>query len=347
VRLHSIRLLALLTCALVALAAAPAATSKSKPPSGGGSGPGSTGIARVFFPNPVASTGNHALTDRDNADYAELQPAYRSVTLTNLDGSGLLRGDYADVRAGRGDQRVKSATNTFAFGRSDDGFEQAMAYYWVTEAQRYIQSLGFGVWRRPINKTAQAVRVNQFPDDVSRFRARKEQLQFGYGGVDDAEDADVILHEYGHAMHFSQAPGFYLTAEGAAIGEGFSDYWAVTVSQVLAPTADPACVAEWDATAYTVTVPHCLRRVDRDLLYPRDLTGDVHLDGRIWSRALWEIRKALGNVVADTVILEAQFDVVGPTMPQLARLTVDAAKRLYGQPTADKVRAAFAGRGML
>jgi hypothetical protein len=94
-------------------------------------------------------------------------------------------------------------------------------------------------------------------------------------------------------------------------------------------------------------VPHCLRRVDRDLIYPRDLTGDVHRDGRIWSRALWEIRQALGNVVADTVILEAQFDVVGPTMPQLARTTVDTAKRLYGQATADKVKAAFAGRGIL
>jgi zinc metalloprotease ZmpB len=347
VRFHSIRLLALLACALVALAAAPAATSKSRPPAGGGTAPSTTGTGRVFFPNPVASLGNQTLTDQNDADYAALQPAYRTVMLTNLDGSGLLRGDYADVRAGRGDKRVKSATNAFAYNRADDGFEQVMAYYWVTAAQRYIQSLGFGVWRRPINKAPQAVLVNQFPEDASTFRAKKEQLRFGYGGVDDAEDADVILHEYGHAIHFSQAPNFYLSTEGAAIGEGFSDYWAVTVSQVLAPSADPACVAEWDATAYTVTVPHCLRRVDRDLLYPRDLTGDVHLDGRIWSRALWEIRKALGNVVADTVILEAQFDVAGPTMPQLARGTVDAAKRLYGQGTADKVKAAFAGRGML
>ena len=346
-RSHSFRLLALSSCALVALAAASAGSAKSKPPAGGGSTTGSTGNGRVFFPNPVAALGDQSLTDRDDADYAELQPAYRAVRLTNLDGSGLLRGDYADVRAGRGDKRVKSPSNTFVFGRSDDGFEQVMAYYWVTEAQRYIQSLGFGIWRRPINKAPQAVSVNQFPEDASMFRAKKEQLRFGYGGVDDAEDADVILHEYGHAMHFSQAPSFYLTVEGAAIGEGFADYWAVTVSQVLAPSADPACVADWDATAYTVTVPHCLRRIDRDLLYPRDLTGDVHLDGRIWSRALWEIRRSLGSVVADTIILEAQFDVVGPTMPQLARTTVETAKRLYGQATADKVKAAFAGRGIL
>jgi zinc metalloprotease ZmpB len=347
VRFHSIRLLALLACALVALTAAPAATSKSKPPDGGGSSPGSTGTGRVFFPNPVALLDNQSLADQDDADYEALQPAYRVVTLTNLDGSGQLRGDWADVRGGRGEKRVASPTNAFLFGRADDGFEQVMAYYWITEAQRYVQSLGFGVWRRPINKAPQAARVNQLRDDSSVARLKKDEIHFGSGGVDDAEDADVILHEYGHTMHFSQAPGFYQTAESAAIGEGFSDYWAVTVTQVVAPTADPACVADWDATAYTVTVPHCLRRVDRDVFYPRDLAGDIHRDGRIWSRALWEIRKSLGNVVADTVILEAQFDVVGPTMPQLARTTVDTAQRLYGPATADKVEAAFAGRGIL
>jgi hypothetical protein len=300
----------------------------------------------VFFPNPVAQLGDQSLTDRDDADYAELQPAYRTVTLTDLDGSGLLRGAYADVRGGRSEQRVSSPSNTFLFGRSDDGFEQVMAYYWITESQRYIQSLGFGVWRRPINKAPQAVRVNQLREDSSVAKFKKEEILFGSGGVDDAEDAEVILHEYGHAMHFSQAPGMYQTAESAAIGEGFGDYWAVTVSHAVAPTADPACVADWDATAYTVTVPHCLRRVDRDVYY-EDLSGDVHRDGRVWSRALWEIRKALGSVAADTVILEAQFDAVGPTMPQLARVTVDTAKRLYGQAAADKVEAAFAGRGIL
>jgi zinc metalloprotease ZmpB len=30
-------------------------------------------------------------------------------------------------------------TNTFECGRHDDRFEQVMAYYWITEAQKYIQ----------------------------------------------------------------------------------------------------------------------------------------------------------------------------------------------------------------
>ena len=35
-----------------------------------------------------------------------LQPAYRIVTLTNLDGSGYLRGDWANIRSETGARRL-------------------------------------------------------------------------------------------------------------------------------------------------------------------------------------------------------------------------------------------------
>ena len=76
---------------------------------------------------------------------------------------------------------------------------------------------------------------------------------------------------------------------------------------------------DWDSTSYTSRVPHCLRRVDLDLHYPGDLDGEVHHDGQIWSRALWDIRQALGNVKADTIIIEGQIDFPGTTMPDLAQ----------------------------
>jgi zinc metalloprotease ZmpB len=142
--------------------------------------------------------------------------------------------------------------------------------------------------------------------------------------------------------------GFGTSVEAGSIGEGFADYWAVTVSNVIAPTPDPACVADWDSVSYTSTAPHCLRRVDRNLHYPEDLNGRVHHDGQIWSRALWDIRNALGNVTADTIILEAQFQFAPDTsMPAAAQATVDVAKSLYGAGVANKVRGAFQDRGIL
>ncbi|HUR33933.1 MAG TPA: M36 family metallopeptidase, partial [Vicinamibacterales bacterium] len=314
----------------------------------GGSG-ASVGEGIVFLPNPVADLQDQSLTDQKDMDYAALQPAYHGATLTNLDGSGYLRGDWATIVSETGSPAF-SPTNTFTYNRHQDEFEQVMAYYWVTEAQNYLQRLGFGSGTfRPVNRESQRVRINQWGADNSFFTDKKDELRFGKGGVDDAEDAEVILHEYGHAIQDSQQTpfGFGFSAEAGAIGEGFSDYWAVTVSTLVAPTADPACVADWDSVSYTSTVPHCLRRVDTSLHYPEDLNGRVHHDGQIWSRALWDVRNALGNVAADTAIIEAQFDMPDPTMPQLAARTVAVAKQLYGNGAATKVKAAFVARGIL
>lgn len=314
-------------------------------------GPGSsTGSGQVFLPNPVADLQDQTLTDQKDANYAALQPAYHIVELTNLDGSGYLRGDWANIRSETGDPAF-SSTNTFIYTRDDDRFEQVMAYYWVTEAQKYIQSLGFGSTLRPVNMESQDIRINQLGYDNSFSWDKKDYLRFGKGGVDDAEDAEVILHEYGHAILDSQSTpfgAFGASPEAGAIHEGFGDYWAVTVSDVIAPTADPACVADWDSVSYTSGTPHCLRRVDTNLHYPEGLNGRVHHDGQIWSRALWDIRNALGHVQADTIILEAHFSFPNDaSMPEAAAEVVNAAQDLYGSAVADVVRSVFEARGIL
>ncbi len=80
-----------------------------------------------------------------------------------------------------------------------------MAYYWVTQAQTYIHTLGFGETRRGIGTGPEAVRINQYGADNSFTTDHpKNEIRFGKGGVDDAKDAEVILHEYGHAIHFGQ-----------------------------------------------------------------------------------------------------------------------------------------------
>jgi zinc metalloprotease ZmpB len=312
----------------------------------------STGTAQVFVPNPVQSLGDETLTDQKDSDAAVPAAAYVKVTLTNLDGSGYLRGDWANV-AGSTGSLAYSPTHTFVYTRHQDEFEQVMAYYWITESQKYIQSLGFGTKYPPVNKESQDVRIDQYGQDNSfETDHPKDEIRYGKGGVDDAEDAEVVLHEYGHAIH--DGSGFVFGSEQAgAISEGFGDYWAVDMGDIQAqklgvPEREPlACVMDWDATSYTSTVPHCLRRLDENLHYPADLDGEVHDDGRIWSQALWTINRSIGHVKADTVILKGQIDFPGTTMPDLASRTVAAAQSIYGSATASQVRAAFQARGIL
>lgn len=271
------------------------------------------------------------------------------MTLTGLDGSGYLRGRYAAVTTGTGDLAYETDC-TYDYTRHDDRFEQVMAYYWITKSQLYLRSLGFGVTANwpAINGDQQAVRIDQWGQDNSFATDHpKDEMRFGKGGVDDAEDAEVILHELGHQIHFSQSSTFFSSTEAGSISEGFGDYWAATVSEWAAGRqSDPACIAEWDSVSYTAGPIHCLRRLDSTRMYA-DLSGEVHRDGTIWSHALWNLRGAIGASHADTSILWAQFNWTGTNMPDLATRIVAQVRTRYGNGEANKAIAAFHDRNIL
>ena len=202
---------------------------------------------RVFDPNPVVTLQDETLTDQKDADYAALQDAYKLVTLTNLDGSGFLRGDHdADVCGTK--SCAFSSDGTFLFGRDHTWFEQVMAYYAITQSQLYIQGLGF----TNVNDEPQVVRADQFGGDNSFYDPKKDTITVGKGGVDDGEDAEVIWHELGHAIQDDQVPGFGVTHDANSIGEGFGDYWAFTMSVPVSGGFELGCIADWDSVSYTV-----------------------------------------------------------------------------------------------
>ena len=315
---------------------------------------GATARGTVFFPNPVQETGLQSLTDQNDSDYAALQPAYRRVSLTDLDASGTLTGRWVRVKSETGKAALIVAGQLPAYHRDEDQFEQVMGYYWVTTAHHYLSSLGFGGDLPAVNDRQIELRINQFGGDNSFFRDNKADITLGKGGVDDGEDAEVIVHEYGHSVQDGQVAGFGTSLEAGSIGEGFSDYFAVAVTDWATgvPTRTPeACVADWDSVSYTRDLPHCLRRLDSTKVYPEDVVGEVHADGEIWSAALYDIRERLGDVrKADRIIVDGQFGFAADTsFHDAAVATVAAARRLYpNQPgTADAVQRAFVARGLL
>ncbi|MFZ3560545.1 MULTISPECIES: M4 family metallopeptidase [unclassified Streptomyces] len=306
--------------------------------------------ARVFMVNPVQSSGDQSLTDAKDSATAVPSAQYATAALRGLDGSGGLSGKWAYVRSETGAAAEVADAGTYT--RHDDQFEQVMAYFWVNEAQEYLQSLGFGTELRGANDRAQPVRINQWGADNSFFTDKKAEIRFGKGGVDDAEDAEVVVHEYGHAVHNAQVPGFGTSLEAGSIGEAFGDYLAVEVGAAADARygwpmkTDLACVADWDSVSYTSSTPHCLRRVDTDKTYA-DRVGEVHADGEIWSRALYDIRRALGARTADRIIVNAQFGFAPDTsFEAAARTTVATARQMYGSGAETAVRKAFADRGI-
>jgi len=309
-----------------------------------------TAPGQVFAPNPVADLGIQTLTDQKDADFfsgdAVLRRAYHRVTLTDLTSPAALSGAYVTVKSDTGPAAANTGSG-FVFTRDQDQFEQVMAYYWITQAQRYIQSLGFGSTLPAVNRRQVGVRINQFGGDNSFFRDTKTDITLGKGGVDDAEDAEVIVHEYGHSVQDAQVSGFGTSADAGAIGEGFGDYWAVTNSVPVSKGFNLPCVMDWDATSYTSDEPHCLRRTDTGKTTD-DIDGEVHDDGEIWSNALWDIQQGLGRTKADKLILEATFFYDPDTsFAAAAQDTVQAARLLYGKAAAQTVTDAFKARKIL
>ncbi|HWJ10676.1 MAG TPA: M36 family metallopeptidase [Nocardioides sp.] len=342
---------ALASLAVVLTIAALAGPADAKPTAGT-----TTGTGLVFKVNPVQSSGDESLVDAKDAASAVPTSEYASVPLRNLDGSGYLRGTWVTVESATGTPAY-SASGVYNYDRSQDQFEQVMAYFWVNQAQEYIQSLGFGSTLRPVVKQSFSVKINQYGGDNSYQTDKPYRIRLGKGGVDDAEDAEVIVHEYGHAVHASQVPGYGSSLDAGSIGEAWGDYLAVSVGLDAAqeygwPVAAPeACVMDWDATSYTDGPVHCLRRLDTDLKVA-DRKNEVHYDGQIWSRGLWDARagyEALGLTSRDfdTTVIDAQFDFAPDTSFDAAATAIyHKALTRDGADAAAVIEDAFAARGI-
>ena len=183
-----------------------------------------------------------------------------------------------------------------------------MAYFHIDRMQRYLQGLGFAnVVHRSI-----PVNLHATAEDNSFYSPTTRALNFGDGGVDDAQDADVISHEYGHAIQDSQVPGFGVTTEGGTLGEGFGDYWqaAMSANQGNADIFN-TCFAEWDTSAVSDDPLPCLRDVDHPWTVDQAVSEcggrEIHCVGQAWANLLWTIRKQLGGATADRLVVQSQF----------------------------------------
>lgn len=297
-----------------------------------------TARGRVFDPSPVAALNDTTLKN------GSLIPdtAYRDVDLLDVAGRGYLDGPYVSTRTTR--QRRRVTSGTFVFTRKQRAFKEVMAYFHIDRIQRYIQSLGFtNVNNRPI-----PVNIDGIRDDNSFYSPATKALTFGTGGVDDAEDAEIILHEYGHSIQDNQVPGFGSSEEAAAMGEGFGDYLAASFFETLKPSRLARCVGSWDATAYSPEDPPCLRRLDGTKRYPRDVVHEAHADGEIWSACLWKLRETIGRTACDKLVLAHHFLIKRDSRFEDAALALTLAdRRLYRGVHERAIRDVFVRRGIV
>ncbi len=166
-------------------------------------------------------------------------------------------------------------------------------------------------------------------------------IAFGDGGVDDAEDADIVLHEYGHALQDAASNGKYaFDSEAGAMGEGFGDYW--TYSPDTTPAVWANCFGDFDSEGT------CWRRLDEGIVYPGGYVSEVHLDGRIWSQGLRDLHTAVGRTTADKLILDSHTLVPNnPTFAEGLIAILDADTALFSSANTTAICNAFGPRGIV
>ena len=339
--------------------------------------PGASG--QVFDPNPVVSSGAAVPppSDCDSAtNEADLSGEYFSRPLLGIDsGQGQLIGEYVDLTAPGVVTAYKIAgqanepSHVYSYPCNDDRFEEVMVYYHVDTTQRLIQSLGF--------TGASAIRAAPLPAHPHYSVGCNAFYSTENGGyiafmdgcttdppdqielpVDWAEDADVIIHEYGHALQDDQAGGvFFATPEGRGMAEGFADFLVAAVS------ADP-CMFEWPTAVGTELLGiSCLpsfkdpdsgpfRNLVNDLHYPEDVNTDEHVTGLIWGGALWDLTQTLGGDEAArmkvlTIALQGNFYLNEASgFAESAAAVCQADIDLYAGADLLAIKGVFDGRGI-
>ncbi|MGB2953447.1 MAG: M36 family metallopeptidase, partial [Gaiellaceae bacterium] len=325
-----------------------------------------TGQAAIFDPNPVETNGSRTgLANNNDADSSLLTSLRTPVTLQRLNPlDDCLDGEWVKAVLPAGDPAASTAQGDVCLPgrnwgltgtnvtRSNHRFDALMAYFHIDRDQAYLQSLGF---TNVVNRQLQANADPNLPmgqDDNSYYDPATGEISLGSGGVPDAQDADVINHEYGHAIQDSQVPGFGEGQQAGAMGEGFADYFAADQSATWTPSPefDP-CIAEWDAMGY-MPPEDCVRRVDLNPTVAQQLqspcSGEIHCLGKAWSSALWTIRGALGGPGADKLIIQSQFSLTPNASFQdgcLALLAADEA--LNGGANQAFLRTLLSSRGLL
>ena len=313
-----------------------------------------TVVAHVFDPNPVTKLrGTKRLLKKGKV----LDPppdAYAEVWLRDLDSSGYLNGRRVNTSL-TSKPRAQWKTRPFLydkkkFNSNTPAFEEVMAYYHINEAIRYLESLGYGgsraIFREPI-----PVDANGTEQDNAWYSPHERSLTFGLGGVDEAEDAEIILHELGHAIQDAICPGFGQSQESAAMGEGFGDYFAASFFANKKPRHLRTAFASWDGIVDDLELdPPRVRMLDEKLTYEsfdHTESGDEHDNGQIWSATLWDIRTALGRDLADRMILESHFQLDGfTTFARGARGIIDADRNLNHGRHIARLRRVFHRRGI-
>ncbi len=300
-----------------------------------------TATAYVYYPNPLITSENpYGKPFWDNRDKTNLflkgqrEKVQINANIASSD-SFTLQSPFFKVTNFSPPQTPVTYSNSTAFNftRDSSAFEDVNSFYHLQRFKDYLGEIELDSmfdYQLPVDAHSLS---NQ---DNSRFslagNSNKGRLYFGEGGVDDAEDAEIIIHEFGHAISAYASPGSYNGGkESKALEEGLCDYLACSYGRHL-DNYKWKRLFSWDAGIKPQQNNKFWkgRWCTTEKQYPEDLTGAKYEDGEIWAGTLMEVWEKLGRQTTDELVLAAlNAFSKNMTMNDGARLVLQADSVLY------------------
>ncbi|MBC7383520.1 MAG: T9SS type A sorting domain-containing protein [Bacteroidia bacterium] len=291
---------------------------------------------KVFYPDPLTSAQKNYGDDggvwvnKNGTDYTELNAQRKqvAVSLEFESDTFYTANPYAIIvdMESPATPPYKSTVNNFDFKRSQPAFREMMSLYHIKQYRTYLNSIALpfsGMFRIQIDVDAYQ------GQDQSRFSSQqgKPGLFFGTGGVPDAEDADVIIHEYTHGIAYFIAPNTTGGNERLAVEEANCDFMACQYSKAISDYKWRQ-VFNWDG--------HNVYWDGRDAnsanKYPKDLNSDFYKSSVIWSSMLNDLSLDMGRDVLTKILLQSIYNYADDiTMQQAAEMLVAADSLMYGK----------------
>jgi hypothetical protein len=313
--------------------------------------------ARVFLPDPLTTA--HVIYGAPYAGYKNPASPYRNhndsdiVELNaqrflvkmhvSLDKDTFrLKNKYAVITefADPVVAPVFSNSPDFSFTRAQSGFDDVNAFFHINAMHKHLLDMGFS------NVANSQIQVDSHVyGDNSKFSyaTSPPRLEFGTGGVPDAQDADVIVHEYGHFINYSIAPNSNSGAERMTIDEANCDYLAASYSRVL-DSFMWQNVFNWDGhnEYWTGRVVQSAKKYASNLNY-----SSVYANAEIWSSSLMEIWETIGRDTTDKILIQSMYGyAINMRMPDAAKLLLNADSLLYAGRHASAITNIMTARGI-
>jgi hypothetical protein len=312
------------------------------------SNPDTNVVASIFLPDPLTSAGvvygaPYKNYNDSNVAVLDSQMVKVKMGVSLVNDTFRLESPFAAIAEFSSPVTIPaySLTPYFNYNRSQVEFEDVNSFYHVNIIQKHIQTLGFtNIVNYQMLIDAHA---NNYSDN-SQFSSMYPpgRLYFGQGGVDDAEDMDVIAHEYGHAISESAAPNSNFGNEREALDEANSDYFASSYSRFL-NAYHWDWVFTWDGHneywpgRFTTSTKH----------YPEDLVYNLYTDADIWSSTIMQLWGDIGRDTCDKILIESIYGYANNmTMRNAAYLFLNADSALTGGKNSVIITKRMTDRGL-